>query len=309
MTQKRRLAYLALLTNVVIWGAALPIVKPALTYISPFDFLFWRYAIAAVIMLPLAFFIWPKTLTLKQLVTIILLEFIQVGIGLSLLYKGLELTSALEASLIGSTSPIWVTIGGVLFLRERETRREWSGLALSVAGTVIVIVTPFLNGTHQSTPSSNLGNLFIILYTFSWMIYTLLAKKLYPNLPKNFIAVISCFVGLLSYAILTPLFTGSIPSFSTIIQEPSVMFAVLYMGLLGSALAVSLFLFGQSQIEASEATLFTYLQPLIYLPLTLLWLGDTLIPAQVLGLMIIASGVILAELRPRHRQRHQLSSS
>ena len=34
MTQSRKLAYVAILGNVVIWGAAMPVVKPALTYLD-----------------------------------------------------------------------------------------------------------------------------------------------------------------------------------------------------------------------------------------------------------------------------------
>ena len=70
------------------------------------------------------------------------------------------------------------------------------------------------------------------------------------------------------------------------------------MGILGSPIAVSLYLYGQDKIEASEATLFSYLQPLIYIPLAVFWLGEKIIPAQLIGLAIIAAGVYLAERRP-----------
>ena len=120
MTRSRKLAYLALIGNVIIWGAALPIVKPALTVITPYYFLQLRYFIAAIFLVPLLFFIWPEKNAVKSLKLIIPLEILQVLVSLTFLYQGLEYTPALTASLIGSTAPIFVTLGGVFWLKEKR---------------------------------------------------------------------------------------------------------------------------------------------------------------------------------------------
>jgi drug/metabolite transporter (DMT)-like permease len=286
----RNRAYLALIVNVIIWGAALPIVKPALQSISPFAFLFYRYLIASLFMLPFIYVFRRqfRVLSYQHLFTIIFLEFLQLGVGLSFLYTGLSLTSALEAAFIGSSSPIFVTLGGILFLKEREEKHEWLGLTISALGTVLIIGAP--------RPHPNLGNIVIVCYCLSWMLYTTLAKKFYQHLPKAPIAIISCFVGLLSFAIISPLMS-TIPPISSLWALGYPLLAIVYMGTLGSALAVGLYLYGQSRIEASEATLFTYLQPLIYIPLSILWLHDQLVPLQLVGLLLVSLGVFVAEKR------------
>lgn len=299
MTRNRRLAYLALLGNVLIWGAALPIVKPALDVISPFYFLLLRYLVASAVMAPILVFIWPDRLTVKQLLTIIGLEFLQITVSLSILYQALALTSALTASLIGSSAPIFITLGGIYFLKERQERREWLGLSLSVTGTVFLILASFaVNGSGGTTKL--LGISLLLGYQLINMAYLLLAKTLYHDLNKLFIAGVGCLVGLVSFLILAPLM-GPIVPLTDLTQSPSVLFAVLYMGILGSPVAVSLYLYGQARIEASEASLFTYLQPLVYLPLTTLWLGEKLSLYQLLGLILIALGVFWAEHRPAQR--------
>lgn len=295
MTRKRTLAYLAILTNVIIWGAAIPIVKPSLTFVSPFYFLFLRYLIASLILLPFLFLKKPKSLTLKQLLTIVVLEFFVIVIGHSLLYLGLSSSTALESSLIASTSPVLIILGGILFLREKEERNEWIGLTLSIIGTTVIILSPFL-ASKINTPSSIFGNLLVFAYTLIWAIYILSAKKLYKNINKIFITSVSCVVGALSFILIINIM-GPKPAFFEAIKIIPVTRAALYMGILGSPVAVSLYLYGQNKIEASEATLFTYLQPLIYIPLSIIWLQEKIIFEQIIGLLIVILGVFIAEKR------------
>jgi drug/metabolite transporter (DMT)-like permease len=297
VTNYRLLCIIALLGNVAIWGAALPIVKPSLSYTSPFGFLFWRYALAALLLLPIIFLKRPKNLKLKDIAIMGGIEWIHAGLGLVILYKGLELTSALEASFIGSTSPIFVILGGIYFLKEKQERREWLGLSLSILGTIIVILGGFTGHTNGFSPSVP-GNSLIVLYSVSWMAYVLLAKKFFVTYDKLYVASIGALTGFLFYTLLIP-FIGPLPSFTTLLSTPPLLLAVLYMATLGTPIAIALFLYGQNKIEASEATLFTYLQPLIYIPLSVLWLGETIITSQLVGLAIIAAGVIIAEARKK----------
>jgi len=299
MTKNRKIAYIAIIGNVIIWGAALPIVKPALEFVSPFYFLLIRYVIASLVLVPLIPFIKPKKLHHSDLLTIIALEFLQIIIGLSLLYVGLDKTTALEASLIASTSPILVTLGGIFILKEREDKNEWQGLITSVIGTFLVIIAPFL--VHQEGFTfSPLGNFLVLGYNLCWMSYLLLAKRLYRRYNKIFITAVGSLVGLVGYTFILSITGFDMPLLDAL-QIPSVLLPALYMGILGSPIAVGLYLYGQTHIEASEATLFTYLQPLIYIPLSVLWLKDTLMPLQLVGLIIVAIGVFIAERRPRYR--------
>ena len=109
---------MALLLNAVIWGASLPIVKPALEFVSPFQYLFYRYLIAAPLATPLLVILLKKhKSTLKKLFGIISLELLGVTGALSFLYQGLNRTSSLEATLLANAAPVFIIIGGILFLK------------------------------------------------------------------------------------------------------------------------------------------------------------------------------------------------
>jgi len=69
------------------------------------------------------------------------------------------------------------------------------------------------------------------------------------------------------------------------------------MVILSSVVAYFAFELGLKLIEASEATLFAYLQPIFAAPVAVFWLGEKITPPFLLGAGIIAIGVVLTEYR------------
>lgn len=294
---KRTKAYLALTTTTLIWGAALPIVKPALEFITPNQFLFFRYLIAAPILFPFfIYYLFKLKLKLKTLLKISLLEFIGAPLTLAILYQGVKLTTSIEASLIGATGPIFTVLGGIIFLKEKEEKREWWGLAVSFLGTLILIFQPLLSRNQQLNFSFT-GNLLIIIQNIIWTAYLLLAKKHYQKIPKIFISSLSYLIALITFFTILQLTNLNTPL--SLLFIPSVKIATIYMGLLGSIIGFTLYIYGQNLIEASEACLFTYLQGVIAIPFSIWLLQEQVYWTQIIAIAIISIGVILAEYRPR----------
>jgi len=67
--------------------------------------------------------------------------------------------------------------------------------------------------------------------------------------------------------------------------------------------ALTFYIKGQEMIEISEASIFGYLQPVITIPLGVLWLNENLNIFQIMGITLIAGGVIVASVRERRRRR------
>lgn len=304
MKKSRKLAYIALLVNAVIWGAALPVVKPALNHVTPYQYLFYRYLLAVPFSIPPLVFLFKKYKpSLRSLFTILGLELIALTGALSFLYEGLKRTTSIEATLIANTAPIFIIIGGVLFLKEKEERHELIGLILAIAGMIILTFEPLISGRNSLQSFSLTGNLLVLGHNSLWATYLLLAKKYYKNIPKLLIGFISLWIGLASFFLLT-LLTDPQPSFAIFIQSninnlalPSVFFASIYMAIFGSIVANTAYIYGNNLIEASEASLFFYLQPIIAIPLATLWLNESINFIIILALILATSGVIIAERR------------
>lgn len=291
MTKSRKLAYLALTVNAIIWGCALPIVKPALSHISPTQFLYLRFLLAGVVALPIFIYYYFKAYPkIFYIIKILLIESIQI-IALPILYLGLAKTSALEASLIGATGPIFVVLGGVLFLKERESKREWQGLAFSLLGSLLLVSEPLITGNHD-TAISTVGNLYVLSYNLLFTVYALTAKKFYKKSPPLYLGSLIYLLSALIYSFLIP--TTPI---STLAPHKDVLMAVIYMAIPGSILAFALYLYAVSKIEVSEASLFTYLNGVVSIPAAYFFLGEIPGPLTLLAILVIATGIIRSESR------------
>lgn len=314
MTLRQR-SILFLLINTVVWGAALPISKSAVEAAQPVHFLFSRYVLAALFSWPLLLYYWPKIKHRWQVIgKIVALELLGTTVALGLLYEGLSRTSSIEASLITTTVPIFVVVGGILFLREKQEKHEWFGLALAFGGTLMLALEPLLTGRTQSSEFSFLGNLLVIGQNITISAYYLLAKKLYVGIPKFFITAVSFYVGILSFGALSMWKLGlSVSPFLSLTRElwntPAFFWPSLYMAIGGSIIGLTMYIWGQEGMEASEASLFTYLQPLVYLPMGIIFLGEGITFWLTIAVLLIACGVFVSERRGKKRRQTPLPKS
>lgn len=292
MNKKRGLAYTALIVNTIVWGLAAPIVKPALSVITPEKFLFYRFLIAAIITSPyLVVMIKKSRLSPINLIKIVMLELLGTTLLLWMIYTALKLTSAVESALIYSTSPLFVTIAGIVILKETETKNEWRGLALALAGTIIIAIAPLFGIEKSIFSGSLIGNLLMLAQNILWAVYLILAKKIYHRIPKLAVTGISFWVGLISFYFLSG--GNSIAQLSTDMSNLPVFFAVVYMAILGSIVGATTYLFAQNLIEVSEATIFTYLESFVAIPVAVIFLKEPLTPLALVGIIVIAVGVYI----------------
>lgn len=292
-------AYLLLLLTAIIWGIASPVIKYTVAQISPFAFLFYRFLITTVVFLP-AFVIIAKREkeTLSSLLKIAPLGFLGVTLTLSLIFMGIEKTTALDASVLVALAPIFICVAGVLFLKEKLTKIERVGITLAFAGTIVMIAQPLIEGGIFARENL-IGNLLIILSDLAWTAYVILSKEEFKKHSPYVITATSFFTGLVTIAPLALAEQGGkLYDYQELILSSGAIGGVLYMSLLSSVVAYLTFQLGLKAVEASEATLFAYLQPIFAAPLAVFWLGEKITPAFLIGVFIIAWGVFLAEYRP-----------
>lgn len=325
--QTRLRSYFFLLINTITWGLALIIVKPSLEITTPFRYLLYRYLIAALASLPILLYYWPKIKNkLQAFKKILLVEFFGTGLALALLYLGLAKTSAIEASFITTTTPIFVVLAGVFYLKEKEEKHEIIGLITAFLGTSLLTFLPvILNGMSPKGLSLE-GNILIILQNIATAIAMVLAKKHYKKIPKLFVTSVSFYFGILVFFLLslgeifiqkqsqltllteTEIGLPSIPaelllSIQQDLSHPSVWLAAGYMAIFGSIIGLTAYIKGQDGIEASEASLFWYLQPLVFVPAGIILLKETVHPLQIVAMVIILFGVYIAEKRSKTRKK------
>lgn len=289
MNKSRKFAYLALLTTSVIWGFAPPIIKYTLRFVSPIDFLFYRFLLVSLILfIPLLWRLKKIRPTKSQIFQYLFLGFLATPLNLYLFFTGIQKTTAIDSTLISITTPILIIFGGVFFLHEKITRKEKIGFILTLSGTIVTVLQPLLERGNR-TGQNFVGNLLVFLGVIAWAAFTLLSKKR-KNLDPFILTASSFFLGLI---LLLPLIFLNNPSLPSLPSLPG----ILYMAIFGSVVAYFTYIWGLSKIEASEATVFTYLQPLFAVPLATLWLGEKITPPFLIGAILIVAGVFVCEKR------------
>lgn len=297
----RAKAYLALIITAILWGSALPIVKSVFKFINPFQFLYLRYLLASILILPaLTYCLKRFHPHFKDILKIVALEMIQV-IALICLYLGLEKTSAIEASLLGSTDPIFITLGGIIFLKEHQQKKEWRGLIISFFGTIFLLLEPYLSNHNYQLKLSLIGNLLMFAYLVTIAAYYLLAKIHYRHYSKIMVTTISYPTFLFTFYCLNRIYGFSLNL--NLLNQPTVLLTTVYMAVFGSIIAFTLYLIGQNLIEASEAAMFTYLHIPFSLLFAFILLQEIISWPQLIGIAIIAFGVYLAESRRKRYNR------
>lgn len=284
----RTIAYLILLLNTALWGFSAPIIKYSFQFISPSLFLFYRYIFATTLFLPI--FLTYRSRNHHHINHLKTFFIALLGTPLCLLplFYGLNQTSAIEASILESTSPIFTILMCLIFLKETLKSKEWKGLAIALLGTFIIALEPLITG-HNHIQLSVEGNLLIILANIVWTAFILLSKKIKTD---------PIYLSFYSFVISIPFFYFiNLSQHLSFSLNSQAIPGILYMAIGGSIIAFWAYQEGQKRIEASEAAVFTYLKPAFAIPLSILWLKEAFSPVAIVATILIIFGVFISEKR------------
>ena len=168
-----------------LWAGNAIVGRLAQDLISPFALNFFRWCIAFVLLLPLAWRVLRKDSPIWPLWRqYMLLGLLGIGCYNALLYLALKTSTPLNVTLVGSSMPVWMLAIGRLCWRTPVSRKQMSGALLSVLGVVVVMS----RGDLQTLLNLRFvaGDLFMVLATIAWAFYTwLLSRSTGPQEVKS----------------------------------------------------------------------------------------------------------------------------
>ncbi len=290
-------AIIAILAVTAIWGLAGPVIVWTLQHIPPFTFLFLRFLIASIVILPFALKakFW-REINRENFPTLLGLSLLGTTIGLGLLFYGYQFTTALDGSLIALLAPLLIIAGGAFFLKEEITTLEKIGLLVAFAGSTVTLIQPLLEKGIAGEKAA-LGNLLVLLYHISWATYALWNKRIGKKFSTLTMTAVPIFISVFVFAPLAYLESSTISHTPLAIRQS--LPGILYMSLLSYIVAYYLYEWSVRRIEVSEAALFGYLQPIFAFPAAYLLLGEVPTRYFLLGAALIGVGVFLTEYKSR----------
>ncbi|MFO2464299.1 DMT family transporter [Pseudomonas sp. 15FMM2] len=206
-------------------------------------------------------------------------------------FYGLHFINASRASLIVALNPAVIGLASWWFFKERLGRGKVLGIALCLggAGAVIASRNPQV---LQGTADAWVGDLLIFGCVVSWGVYSLCSRSLNQSLGPLQTVTWSILLGTLMLGVVT-LVTGRVTvEAMSAIRLPQLL-ALLYLGVLGSALAYIGYYDGIRRIGATRAGVFIALNPLTAVVCGALLLGEPLTAPMCLGGAVILLGIYL----------------
>ena len=198
------------------------------------------------------------------------------------------MTSAANATLLGNTAPIWVSLVALVLFKEKLGRVFWAGLALTMAGAVVI-----LGGDFAAHPTFGLGDLLAMtagVFYGGFLLTTQRAREGLNSLLTWWVA--ACFSGL-SLLVITRLLHQPLTGYSS--ASYLSMIAAALVSQVAGYLAIS---YALGYLPASIVSPTLLGQPVLTALLAVPLLGEPISWAQVAGGTLVLASIWVVN-RPR----------
>jgi drug/metabolite transporter (DMT)-like permease len=294
----RAALYLTLAT--LFWAGSFVVGQAAMETMQPLQLTFWRWALAAVPLLVLAQAVdrpdWRAVLRRWRM--LLLLSCLGMSAYTLLLYSALGHTSALNASLVTAANPALIMVLAAILLRDRPGPLSWVGVALGLAGVLLVLTGGNLQ--RLLTFSIDAGELLIVAAITVWGFYTITARRLsVPAITSTAVQVAMAAVVLVPFAVAAG---AGLPA------TPSEGWSLAYIALFPSLGSYLLWNLALKRTTAANAG--NYLNLIaVFTAIITITLGQPITVPQVLGGILVISGVLLTSAGSKPPQRPRSSKS
>jgi len=289
--------YLLLVLAASFWGGNFNIARAFNLEIPPMGLSFWRWTVAGLILLP---FVWrpmrQQWPACKQHFPLVFaLGILGVAGFNTLVYLGLQTTTATNGVLMQSVNPIFIIILSSLLLGEFASKRQWLGIFISLLGVLAILIQGQLANLLKL--DFHAGDLIILLAVLDWSLYTVLLRKL-PNELKGLpILGYTIAIGILGILPLY-LYEALMTSRSMPVSWISIS-SVLYVAIFPSVLSYLFWNHGTQRIGANRAGQFAHVVPISGIIIAVLLLGEQLHTYHLMGISLVAVGIVLANYRQK----------
>ena len=272
-----------LMGTFLCWGSLYVVSKIALKTVPPVTLLALRYIVA----IPVLFVILALRGKLTRMTRKDVMIAAAIGVtgyfmSFCLQMLGISRLTGSISSLLGAMNPIFIPVLASFYLKEELTRSKVLCVAVSMLGVVMIIG---VNGTVDI-----LGALLMLVSVFLWSTTSIIIRRISGKYDPMQIAMLGMVFAL-------PL-TGAwaalelkTAAFSLPLES---LLAVLFMGIVGTAVAHTLWNTSLSLMDASFCSMFYPMQPLVSSILGVLILGETVTLNFVIGGIVICCGIVAA---------------
>jgi drug/metabolite transporter (DMT)-like permease len=286
---KRLLAILAAIGAGTIYGINHTVAKGLMpVYIQPFGFILLRVTGAAILfwlISPLgpkekiATSDWPRLLGCAVL---------GMCINMLFFFKGLNLTTPINSSVITTITPIIVLVLAAILIKEKITLLKTAGIITGLTGALGLIL--FSSSEVRNASNIPLGNFLVLINATSYGLYLILVKpltgKYHPVTLMKWLFSLAVIINLpFTLKEFTQVEWSSLPT-EAILGMSFVVVGTTFLTYLLNVYALR-------QLSASTISAFVYLQPLIAIVYAVSTGADSLNMLKIVAALLVFAGVYM----------------
>jgi drug/metabolite transporter (DMT)-like permease len=211
----------------------------------------------------------------------------------TMLYTALEHTTALNALLLQSSTPLFLAGWSLVVLRVRLTLIQLAGILVSLLGVLTIIMHGDL--TRLATIELNIGDVLVVLALAIFGLYSALVQKRPVIQQSSFLAfVFGCGALFLLPLLVWELSARPLPEATSLN-----LFALFYVILFPSTLAYLCYNRGVQLIGPNRSAPFFHLVPVFGSVMAIVFVGESLHLYHVIGYALVLAGIVVAARKPK----------
>jgi drug/metabolite transporter (DMT)-like permease len=275
-----------LLTTVVLWALNVSLTKYILEHgLEPLSYATVRYALAAAIFVALTLLA-ERTLRIERRhVAVLALAAVVLWLNQMSFVLALDATTATTIGLLLGAIPIFTALLGLALGRERLTRRFWVAAAVSAVGVALVAV-----GSGGDVSGGYEGIALGLTTCATWAAYSVAVAPLMRTYSALRVSAVVIPVAWVLIALSGAPQTGD--------QDWALgweVWTLVVLATLGPLVLTNILWFRSlHRVGPSRATLAVNLQPFVAALLAVVLLSEPLSALQILGGVLIGTGLVLA---------------
>jgi len=263
--------------------------------VPPVALSFWRWVLASVIFLPFSWRRvreqWPIILANWKLLAI--MATLLIGCGNTLVYVGLQSTTALNGGVIPVARPVIIIILAWLLFRSTVRPNQWAGIAIAMVGVVLVITRG--DAAVLAGFEFNRGDLWLVVSSVGIAGYMVLVPRahglVHPMVLVQTTMVLGSLLLLPVYLWETGLWTEA---GRPMVLDWTSAGAILYVAIFPSILAMYMANLGIEALGPARAGIYNYFQPLFVAMMAMPILGEELRWFHPVALGLVIAGIVTA---------------
>jgi len=294
LTPLMPMGYFLAVIATVIWAGNFIVARAFNEDILPVGLAFWRWSIAVVTLTPFALRVTVKDwkLVKKNLLYLVVSALSGVSVFNTLLYIASHTTQAMNLALISASSPIFIVLMSRFFYGELISLTHATGIIVVVFGVALLIT----GGSLETLLSISfaIGDLYMLLAAMIFAGYTMLVKRKPPAMGMQTFALCTFSLGLL---FLAPFYALECWIYQPVVFNPSLILALLYVGIFSSVVAFLAWNKAITLIGPSRTALIYYLIPVFSGIAAWLFLGEAITLVHIFSMLLIIFGIIITNIK------------